>query len=141
MIKATVRLDDRVADKMLDNLAEEYGASRVSVVETLVRLMHRIHFGTRMYPEIQADFGGYTDVLLALMVEEAAHGGLDCCKIKEVVLEKYKDNKVKFVNPSPIYKRSLNIKSDISEYYDNLPHEGSGLTNTGREFSNDDKKL
>lgn len=133
-MRKRVYLCDRVADKMLDNLADIYGVPREYVVSTLVRLMHRIHFGTRMYPEIQGDFEGYTDVLLALMVEEAAHGGLDCCKINKKVLEKYKDSKVHFIKPEIIHAKSLRIKSDLSEYYANLPLKGSGLNEKGKEY-------
>lgn len=77
-------LKNPVANKMLTSLAEYYGVEKDEVVELLVRLMFKIHFGGRLYPELDLDFGGYNSTLIGLIVEEASAGG----KVAGKVLQK-----------------------------------------------------
>lgn len=99
-VQGSVKLKNHIADAMLTNLAHYYGASRLEVVELLVRLMHRVQFGSRMYPELDLNFEGYNDTMLALIMEEAANGGQDAVKVARrmseirkhpVVAKAYKD--------------------------------------------------
>ena len=82
-----VKIKNHIADMMLTNLAEYYDTSRDDVVEILVRLMHRIQFGSRMYPELDLNYEGYNDTLVALIMEEASNGGKDIAKVKKRVEE------------------------------------------------------
>lgn len=82
-----VKIKNRIADMMLTNLAEYYDTSRDDAVEILVRLMHRIQFGSRMYPELDLNYEGYNDTLVALIMEEASNGGKDIAKVKKRVEE------------------------------------------------------
>ena len=82
-----VKIKNHIADMMLTNLAEYYDTSRDDVVEILVRLMHRIQFGSRMYPELDLNYEGYNDTLVALIMEEVSNGGKDIAKVKKRVEE------------------------------------------------------
>lgn len=82
-----VKIKNHIADMMLTNLAEYYDTSRDDVVEILVRLMHRIQFGSRMYPELDLNYEGYNDTLVALIMEEVSNGGRDIAKVKKRVEE------------------------------------------------------
>lgn len=82
-----VKIKNHIADMMLTNLAEYYDTSRDDVVEILVRLMHRIQFGSRMYPELDLNYEGYNDTLVALIMEEVSNGGRDIARVKKRVEE------------------------------------------------------
>lgn len=68
-------LKNPTANRMLKALAEYYGVEKDEVVELLVRLMYKVHFGGRLYPELELEFGGYNSTLVGLIVEEARAGG------------------------------------------------------------------
>lgn len=94
-----VKLKNHIADMMLTNLAEYYDTSRDDVVEILVRLMHRIQFGSRMYPELDLNYEGYNDTLVALIMEEASNGGKDIAKVKKRVEE---------ISRQPVVRKAIN---------------------------------
>lgn len=94
-----VKIKNHVADMMLTNLAEYYDTSRDDVVEILVRLMHRIQFGSRMYPELDLNYEGYNDTLVALILEEASNGGKDIAKVKKRVEE---------ISRQPVVRKAIN---------------------------------
>lgn len=108
-----VKLKNHLADLMLTNLAEYYNTDRLNVVEILVRLMHRVQFGSRMYPELDLNFEGYNDTLMALIVEETANGGQSIAKIKQRVEEISKQpviaKAIKSVNQT-----ALDVDEDIA---------------------------
>lgn len=94
-----VKIKNHIADMMLTNLAEYYDTSRDDVVEILVRLMHRIQFGSRMYPELDLNYEGYNDTLVALIMEEASNGGKDIAKVKKRVEE---------ISRQPVVRKAIN---------------------------------
>lgn len=130
--RRSIKLYDRVSDLMLDNLSRVYGVDRASVLEVLVRLMHKIHFGGRMYPELNMDFNGYSDLLLALITEEASHGGTTIGKVHERI-------KAEIASPCVVQAqkwcetRDIKIDTLSSEYWSKMLTYGSGLTRDGRK--------
>ena len=68
-------LKNPTANRMLKALAGYYGVEKDEVVELLVRLMYKVHFGGRLYPELELEFKGYNSTLIGLIVEEARAGG------------------------------------------------------------------
>lgn len=135
----SVKLYDRVSDLMLDNLSEVYGVSRASVLEVLVRLMHKIHFGGRMYPELNVDFKGYSDLLIALITEEASHGGITIGKVHERIKNNLKNDCV--VNARK-WCEQHDAEIDVlnSEYWSKMLTYGSGLTRAGRKVGRTDEE-
>lgn len=108
-----VKLKNHIADAMLTNLAEYYNTDRLNVVEILVRLMHRVQFGTRMYPELDLNYEGYNDTLLALLTEEVAHGGQAIAKIKERI-EEIKTQPVITKAIKSVNNEAINVDEDLA---------------------------
>lgn len=108
-----VKLKNHLADMMLTNLADYYGTSRNDVVEILVRLMHRVQFGSRMYPELDLNFEGYNDTMLALIMEEVANGGQDIARVKKRV-EEIKKHQVVVKAIKSVNDACINVDEDLA---------------------------
>lgn len=132
-------LSDRVSDIMLDNLVKVYGTDRASILEVLVRIAHKIHFGGRMYPELSLDPKGYDELILGMIVEEASLGGQSMAQVHKKILEQVKDNPVVVNAIDRCYTKDISVDAHSAEYWSKMLTYGSGLNEKGEKVSRNEK--